>query len=75
MPQFCGMSFDVLEYFAGRARISRIARGAGYTALATDMVYDKNWKTRSSLHLNESAGFSLLGIALLTHIPSSCEAA
>ena len=70
MPQFCGVSFHVLEYFAGRARISR-----GYTALATDMVYDKNWKTRSSLHLNESAGFSLLGIALLKHIPSSCEAA
>ena len=59
-PSFCSMSFDMLEYFAGRARISRLVRAAGYEALATDMVYDPKWQTRSSLQLNESAGLSLL---------------
>ena len=60
MPEFTTHEgFDVIEVFAGRARISRLANAAGYRSIATDRIYDQSDK--SALELNESAGFSHLG--------------
>ena len=57
--------FDVLEIYAGRARINRMANAAGYRCLATDKVYDQHPK--SSLELNESAGFAYLSCMLAVY--------
>ena len=54
-----GSDFDLLELYAGRARLTRIARACGYSALATDKVYDKDPECKSSLQLNNAAGFTL----------------
>ena len=54
--------YDCLEFFAGRARISRLARSCGYRTLATDLKYDASeGYARSSLNLNRSSGLSTLG--------------
>ena len=54
-PPFCNEAFDVIELFAGRARITRLAQAAGYQAVAADQKYDLH--ETSSLHMNESSGF------------------
>ena len=56
MP-FMGTNFDILELYAGRARITRLARACGYAAIATDKVYDP--ESKCSLQLNGHAGFAL----------------
>ena len=58
-PLFTEERFDVLELYAGRARITRIARASGYLALAADKNYDPS--QNSALHLNTSSGFAQLG--------------
>ena len=35
-PPFCQEKFDVIELYAGRARITRMAQAAGYRAVAAD---------------------------------------
>ena len=50
--------YDVIEYYAGRARISRLARLAGYRSIATDVKYDMHDSGRSALDLCCSAGFA-----------------
>ena len=57
-PPFCGETFDVIELYAGRARITRMAQAAGYSAIAADQKYDPN--ELSSLHMNENSGFVFL---------------
>ena len=55
-PQFVNFSsYDIIELFAGRARITRMAQGAGYSAIAADQAYDEH--EFSSLHLCGNAGF------------------
>ena len=54
-----GSDFDLLELYAGRARLTRIAKACGYSALATDKIYDEDPESKSSLQLNNSAGFTL----------------
>ena len=51
--------FHIIELYAGRARINRLARAAGYNAVAADHIYDDTEK--SSLQLNSNAGFTRLG--------------
>ena len=58
-PSFCTRPYDVIELYAGRARISRIAKAAGLNAIASDKLYDPSPK--SSLELNSNSGFVLLG--------------
>ena len=61
MP-FTGTNFDIIELYAGRARVTRLARSVGLNAIASDKVYDEN--SRSSLQLNNAAGFGQLGTYL-----------
>ena len=61
-PPFCNETFDVIELYAGRARITRMARAAGFMCVASDQAYDPS--ERSALHLNENSGFALLGYKL-----------
>ena len=64
LPRFAQdpAGYDCLEYFAGRARISRLARSCGYRTLATDLKYDSSeGDARSSLNLNRNSGLSTLG--------------
>ena len=67
-------SYDLIEFFSGSARISRLASARGFSAVAVDMIYDndappprtskKNMKNypypRNAMDLNTSAGFVLL---------------
>ena len=62
MPDFGSRcDYDIIELYAGRARITRIAKAAGFVAVATDKNYDTSGKCKSALQLNEHAGFALLG--------------
>ncbi|CAE7295378.1 unnamed protein product [Symbiodinium sp. KB8] len=63
-PPFCNEAFDVIELFAGRARITRLAQAAGYQAVAADQKYDLH--ETSSLHMNESSGFVLAVLMILS---------
>ena len=48
---------DVIDSFAGAARIARVSRSLGYKAVALDRDYHKNPRV---FDFNESAGFALL---------------
>ena len=60
-----GMEWDVLDFFAGKARISHIARAKGYKAAAfdVDLASAKRkrksiWRaSRSPMDINSDAGF------------------
>ena len=67
--------YDMYEFFSGKARVARLAKAAGFSPIAMDMVYDasapppktKSLKTkamypnaRSAMDLNESGGFVFL---------------
>ena len=51
---------QILELFAGKARLARLASSLGIPAQAHDLVFDPDWKTKSAMNINESAGFMLL---------------
>jgi hypothetical protein len=60
--------YQVLEYFAGVARIAALAKAVGYTAFAYDRDFGKSSKRRSKrspMDLNSSAGLVLLGSNML----------
>ena len=64
MPGFGSRNdYDIIELYAGRARIARMAKAAGFQAVATDKNYDTSGNCRSALQLNENSGFALLGLA------------
>ena len=48
---------DVIDSFAGAARVARVARALGYRSVALDRDYHKNPRV---FDFNESAGFGLL---------------
>ena len=62
---------QVIDLFAGRARLARLARALGYAAVALDKDFDviaDNIKTANAMDLCTSAGFVSLACfkALLT---------
>ena len=64
LPKFAKQAdgYEIIEYFAGRARITRMARAIGLTAMATDLKYDdSSGDAKSSLNLCTSAGLAKLG--------------
>ena len=72
-PAFASRQADVVEFFAGKARVARVGACAGFSVLAHDIDYDKcsaeneNIQTgsgqhRSCMDLNGSAGFAWLGL-------------
>ena len=58
-PEFAHKSWDVLEYFAGVARISRLADARGWHALCHDISYDTEAQPgqHKCTDINGSAGF------------------
>lgn len=52
-----------IEYFAGQANLTRMAKAAGHMAMATDLQFSPHWKFLKSNPLNmcSEAGFALLG--------------
>ena len=52
---------DVVELFAGTARVCRVAQAAGHYAIAHDLLFDKSGSSRSAMDMNGSGGFALLG--------------
>ena len=67
MPEWCSIpNVDVLDFFAGRARISKLAKWMGLTAMAYDIGYHpvdpnktrkRGRKRRSCMDWNGEAGF------------------
>ena len=62
-------AFDLVEYFAGVARVSRLAHSCGYNTSAFDMTYDEappgqsqhaGRAKRSAFDINGEGGFLLL---------------
>ena len=59
---------DLIEFFAGQARIARAANDAGYRSCAVDLAYDcirdpnrrHRLDKRSPFDINSDAGFSQL---------------
>ena len=53
---------EVLELFAGKARLSRLAKSVGIPAQAHDLLYDPAWETKkkSAMNINEPSGLMLL---------------
>ena len=47
--------FDILEFYAGKARVSRAAREAGLSAAALDVLYHENQRV---LDMTSSPGFA-----------------
>ena len=54
-----GRNTQVLELFAGQARISRLANAVGLRACALDAVYDKEAESinNSCFNINTDAGY------------------
>ena len=74
-PASLESKYDFYDFFSGKARVSRLAKAAGYSPLAFDVVYDASApppkikskvqksrfpNPRSAMDLNESGGFVLL---------------
>ena len=58
-----GPGFDIIEFYAGRGRISRIGRAVGFQAVTADLIYDKPENPqKSALNLCGSAGFAPPGL-------------
>ena len=51
-------TYDVVEFFAGKARIARCARQAGLTAAALDVVFHQFPQV---FDITSASGFALLG--------------
>lgn len=60
LPEFAKTPQDLLEFYAGRGRINRLARSVGYACVAADVVYDAGPRSASSLNLCGNAGFAQL---------------
>ena len=63
--------WDILDFFAGRARVSKWGKKAGYKCAAYDVLYDQPQNETISKHsqlprksfmdINSEAGFASLG--------------
>ena len=61
-----GREYDVLEFYAGRSRIARMARRRQYRAMAHELNFDKpphknGRPANNAMDFNGSAGFSWFG--------------
>jgi hypothetical protein len=72
LPEDCDIQsgYQVIELFAGKKRISKLAKSIGLVTCAHDIMYDKNFTpkktkgvlpTKSCMDINEPAGFLFLG--------------
>ena len=71
-PGFSTVQADLIEYFAGKAKVARLAQTAGWASLAHDIDYDptsvrvkgKKRIGKSCMDLNENAGYACFGLDL-----------
>ena len=61
--------YQVLEMFAGCARVSRLATACSLRAVAHDILFDdeRHHHGKSCMNINEDAGFLFLGCIDLTN--------
>ena len=52
-----GSEYQVLEFFAGRARITRLARSIRLRAAAHDVSFDGKNHGKSAMNINKASGF------------------
>ena len=73
---------DLIEFFAGKARVSRMASWVGYKVRSFDIAYAPNKApgefkrgklSRSAMDLNGCAGFVLLGLWKLSLFKNQTE--
>lgn len=63
--------YQIIEFFAGKRRVARLAHAVGLSAAAHDITYDSSFKPRkkkykkSCMDINDSAGFLFPGLKLL----------
>ena len=50
-----GVEFDVIEFYAGKARVARSARMAGLEAAALDVLYGRD---RPAFDITSASGFA-----------------
>lgn len=55
---------DVIELFAGTARVCRLANSAGFFSVPHDMAYDTGNSEHNCMDMNGSAGYACLGFKL-----------
>ena len=55
-------NYEVLEYYAGAARLAKLSTGCGGKAAAMDILYDDgdNKSKNNAMDINTSAGFLYL---------------
>lgn len=57
--------YEVIELFAGKSRIAKLAHSIGLQAAAHDIMFDQDFttkkKSKSAMDINEPAGFLLPG--------------
>ena len=72
-PPFSRKLYDIVEFFAGAARIARLAESRGWHSLAHDWDFDNGEKPgmHNSMDMCESGGFLSLGDC---YIASMCTA-
>ena len=58
---FLDRHYDIIELFAGTARIARLGQAHGYLTLAHDRDYDRSGSEHGAMDLNGNAGFAQLG--------------
>ena len=56
--------FDIVEFYAGKARISRAARQSGLSAAALDVLYHENQRV---LDMTSSPGFAFHDCISVSH--------
>ena len=52
-----GSEYQVLEFFAGKARITRLARSIRLRAAAHDVSFDGKNYGKSAMNINKASGF------------------
>ena len=63
-PGFLRREYDIIELFAGKARICRVAEAKGFFALAHDFAYHKPSSGRNNcMDINGKAGYVLFGFS------------
>ena len=70
------VGLQIIEYFAGAARIAKVAVGAGYKTEAYDLEFGRRLAElkgkRSSMDINSNAGMVLLSLFLSTFVVYTC---
>ena len=56
---FASQQVDIIEFFAGTARIARLGKAAGWNVLAHDLLYDRDKGKTSCMNMCGAAGYAL----------------